>query len=77
MSLRRLTPEPSPALPVDPSTMVICVESFRPALVARVIERGEWRRLDDPIVQAHPERFALPLACLGAAAVPEIERGAT
>jgi hypothetical protein len=73
MSLRRPT-EPLPALPVDPSTMVICTESFRPALVARVIERGEWRRRDDPVVQANPQHFAVPLSSLGAAAVPEIER---
>ena len=56
--LRR--PKPEPARPLlDGSTMVVCVEPFRPGGIARMLERGEWVRLDSPAVKAFPERFAL------------------
>jgi hypothetical protein len=51
-----------PALPLDPGTMVVCVESFRRQPVARMTEKGSWLRLDDPQVQARLECFAVRLS---------------
>jgi hypothetical protein len=53
-----------PALLLDPATMVVCTEAFRPQAVTRMIERGQWLRLDHPAVRAHPERFAVRLTDL-------------
>jgi hypothetical protein len=59
---RHPKPEPTPVL--DPETMVICTESFRPGAIARQIEKGQWLPLASPNVQAFPELFAVPLQAL-------------
>lgn len=59
---QRRRPKPAPRL--DGSTMVVCVEGFRPGAVSRVIEKGEWIRLDSPTVGACPEGFAVRLSDL-------------
>ena len=46
------TPEPE---------RVVCIEAFRPAAVARMVERGDYLRRDDPIVKANPAYFAIPI----------------
>jgi phage head maturation protease len=46
---------------IDDDTMAVCVESFRPQAITRMIEKGQWLRLDHPAVHAHPERFAVRL----------------
>jgi hypothetical protein len=35
----------------------ICMATFRPGAVARMIERGECQPLDHPAVRAHPSFF--------------------
>ena len=63
-SARVLRPRPEPALRLNPGTLVMATEAFRPGAVARIIEKGEWMRLDSPIVVACPERFAVRLTDL-------------
>jgi hypothetical protein len=46
MVLRRPKLESAPVL--DGATMVVCTEGFRPEAVARMVERGEWLRIDSP-----------------------------
>jgi hypothetical protein len=40
---------------------VVCIEAFRPGAVARMVERGDYLRRDDPVVERFPEFFAQPL----------------
>jgi hypothetical protein len=61
-TLRTRKPEPVPVL--DPSTQVVCTTPFRPGAIARMIERGQSLRLDNPVVRASPEFFAIPLNAL-------------
>jgi hypothetical protein len=63
MNLRRRKPAPAPVV-LDGSTMVVCLESFRRQPVARITERGSWLRFENPVVQEHPERFAVRLSDL-------------
>jgi hypothetical protein len=54
-----------PARPsLDDEVLVICCEAFQPAAVARLVERGTWRRFGDPVVQAHRANFAVRLSDL-------------
>jgi hypothetical protein len=62
MILRRPRADSAPIL--DPGTMVCCVQAFRPQAVSRMVERGDWLRLDNPNVQAWPQRFAVRLTDL-------------
>jgi hypothetical protein len=49
---------------LDPETMVVCTESFRPGYIANEIRKGMWLPLGHPTVQASKERFAIPLSQL-------------
>ena len=60
--LRR--PKPEPAMRLDGSTLVVATETFRPSAVARLVERGQWMRLDSEVVAACPDRFAVRLTDL-------------
>ena len=62
-SARGPRPRPEPALRLNPGTLVMATEAFRPGAVARVVER----RVDaagQSIVVACPERFAVRLTDL-------------
>lgn len=58
------SPEPAIAPVLADSTMCVALETFRPAAVAPLVERGQWRRLDDPLVRASPSLFAVRLTDL-------------
>lgn len=44
---------------------VVALESFRPQMVASMIERGRFYRLNDPVVRAWPTYFAVVSQVLG------------
>lgn len=46
---------------VGEPSLVICTEAFRPGAVARMVERGDYLRRDDPVVERFPAFFAVPL----------------
>jgi hypothetical protein len=63
----RRRPKAESATPsLDPATLVVAVETFRPGPVARMIEKGTWLALDSPVVRAWPDRFAVRLTDLEA-----------
>jgi hypothetical protein len=54
----RLRPRPRKNdLPLPQLEGAICVEEFRPGVVAPLIRRGQQLPPDHPIVQAHPGFF--------------------
>jgi hypothetical protein len=55
LMLRREKSESAAA--VDPGELVLCVESFRPAPVSALIERGRYVRRDAPAVVRFPQFF--------------------
>lgn len=68
----RMRAKPKPE-PVDllAEAMALCVESYRPQAVGRVIERGARLPLSDPRVRACPQHW---IAAVPMVAVLERER---
>jgi hypothetical protein len=61
---------------VEADAQVICIETFRPGLIAHLVSRGDHLRLDDPIVRQFPEFFALVIQLERLGDLREIERSA-
>ena len=53
--------KPSIPEPVADWDRVICTTTFRPGAGARLVERGNFLRRDDPIVANYPQFFAVAL----------------